>query len=86
VQKWVGLDEEMKRLLLIPLVLFTLSCCKKNANDIDAIKQILLTQQKYWNNGNINGFILGFWNSDKFKFSWVNGIEYGWKMGTHQKR
>ena len=69
----------MKKLLLIALILFVLSCSKNNANDIDAIKQILTIQQICWNNGDIDGFMLGYWNSDKFKFSWVNGIEYGWK-------
>ena len=68
----------MKRLLLIALILFVLSCSKNNANDIDAIKQILTIQQICWNNGDIDGFMLGYWNSDKFKFSW-HGIEYGWK-------
>ena len=50
----------------------------RNANNIDAIKQVLTTQQICWNNGDIDGFMLGYWNSDKFKFSW-HGIEYGWK-------
>jgi len=68
----------MKKLLLIILILFVLSCSKNNANDIDAIKQILTIQQICWNNGDIDGFMLGYWNSDKFKFSW-HGIEYGWK-------
>jgi len=68
----------MKKLLLIALILFVLSCSKNNANDIDAIKQILTIQQICWNNGDIDGFMLGYWNSDKFKFSW-HGIEYGWK-------
>ena len=68
----------MKRLLFIAL-LVVLSCSKNNATDIDAIKQVLTTQQICWNNGDIDGFMLGYWNSDKFKFSWVNGIEYGWE-------
>ena len=68
----------MKKLLLIILILFVLSCSKNNANDIDAIKQILTIHQICWNNGDIDGFMLGYWNSDKFKFSW-HGIEYGWK-------
>ena len=67
-----------KTFLFIALILFVLSCSKNNANDIDAIKQILTNQQIYWNNGDIDGFMLGYWNSDKFKFSW-HGIEYGWK-------
>ena len=67
----------MKRLLFIALLVL-LSCSKNNATDIDAIKQVLTTQQICWNNGDIDGFMLGYWNSDKFKFSW-HGIEYGWK-------
>ena len=67
-----------KTFLFIALILFVLSCSKNNANDIDAIKQILTIQQICWNNGDIDGFMLGYWNSDKFKFSW-HGIEYGWK-------
>ncbi len=57
-----------------------LSCSKDNANEIDAIKQILTTQQICWNNGDIDGFMLGYWNSEKFKFSSENhGTTYGWK-------
>jgi len=68
----------MKKLLLIALILFVLSCSKNNANDIDAIKQILTIQQICWNNGDIDGFMLGEGKEEKFKFSW-HGIEYGWK-------
>ena len=70
----------MKKIFLfIALILFVLSCSKNNATDIDAIKQVLTTQQICWNNGDIDKFMLGYWNSNKLKFSWVNGIEYGWK-------
>ena len=69
----------MNRLLLIPLVLFILSCSMSNAIEIDAIKQVLTTQQICWNNGDIDGFMLGYWNSDKLELSWVNGTEYGWE-------
>ena len=70
----------MKRFL--PLLILIFSCTKspqRDANEIDAIKLVLTTQQTYWNNGNIDGFMLGYWNSEKFKFSWVNGTEYGWE-------
>ena len=53
------------------------------AIEIEAIKEILTTQQNYWNNGDIDGFMLGYWNSDKFKFSW-HGIEYGWKYALEK--
>ena len=63
----------MKRLLTLLMLIF--SCTKSpqgNASEIDAIKQVLTTQQIYWNNGDIDGFMLGYWNSKKFEFSWVN--------------
>ena len=40
---------------------------------------VLANQRICWNNGDIDGFMLGYWNSEKFKFSWVNGTEYGWE-------
>jgi len=67
----------------IALLLFILNSCatspQGNAREIDAIKQVLTSQLLCWNNGDIDGFMLGYWNSEKFKFSWVNGTEYGWE-------
>ena len=68
----------------IALLLFIFNSCVKspqeNASEIDAIKQVLTTQQICWNNGDIDGFMLGYWNSDKFKFSSENhGTTYGWE-------
>jgi len=69
-----------KTFLFIALILFVLSCSKNNATDIDAIKQVLTTQQICWNNGDIDGFMLGYWNSEKFEFSSENhGTTYGWE-------
>ena len=56
----------------------TIETIKQDPNEINAIKKILASQQECWNNGDIDGFMLGYWNSNKLKFSWVNGIEYGW--------
>ena len=68
-------------LLILPLLFFLIfsSCSMNNATEIDAIKQVLTTQQIYWNNGDIEGFMLGYWNSEKFEFSSENGITYGWE-------
>ena len=71
----------MVRYLSLLLIIFN-SCSKSpkvNVEEIDAIKMVLANQQIFWNNGDINGFMLGYWNSEKFKFSWVNGTEYGWE-------
>ena len=68
-------------LLILPLLFLLIfsSCSMNNATEIDAIKQVLTTQQIYWNNGDIEGFMLGYWNSKKFEFSSENGTTYGWE-------
>ena len=68
-------------LLILPLLFLLIfsSCSMNNATEIDAIKQVLTTQQIYWNNGDIEGFMLGYWNSEKFEFSSENGTTYGWE-------
>ena len=68
-------------LLIIPLLFLLIfsSCSMNNATEIDAIKQVLTTQQIYWNNGDIDGFMLGYWKSDKFEFSSENGTTFGWE-------
>ena len=68
-------------LLILPLLFLLIfsSCSMNNATEIDAIKQVLTTQQIYWNSGDIEGFMLGYWNSEKFEFSSENGTTYGWE-------
>ena len=68
-------------LLILPLLFLLIfsSCSMNNATEIDAIKQVLTTQQILWNNGDIEGFMLGYWNSEKFEFSSENGTTYGWE-------
>jgi len=78
----------MKNLVIISFLVLSSCNTKNNTENIDtmtqnpteihAIKKMLKEQQECWNNGDIDGFMLGYWNSNKLKFSWVNGIEYGW--------
>ena len=63
-------------LLIIPLLFFL--SCQKNEQDIYDIKEVLFMQEKYWNDGNIDGFMLGYWNSEKLEFSSTSGTTYGW--------
>ena len=52
----------------------------QNPLEIDAIKKILDTQKKYWNNGDIDGFMQEYWNSEKLIFTSLNHKPtYGWK-------
>ena len=53
---------------------------KQDLNDINNIKKILSSQQECWNNGDIDGFMQGYWNSEKLVFTSLNHKPaYGWK-------
>ena len=75
----------MKHIFLLTLF-FILACNSKNNNisqdskEIHAIKQILFSQKKCWNNGDINGFMKGYWNSEKLVFTSLKyKPAYGWE-------
>ena len=58
----------------------TIDTIKQDPNEIDAIKKILASQQECWNNGDIDGFMQGYWNSEKLIFtSLSHKPAYGWK-------
>ena len=76
---------------IFPLLLLILLSCNMNNTDniqiikqtpdeIDAIKKVLTTQQECWNNGDIDGFMKGYWNSEDLVFTSLNyQPTYGWK-------
>ena len=58
----------------------TIETIKQDPFEIDAIKKILTTQQKCWNNGDIDGFMEGYWNSEALIFTSLNHKPaFGWK-------
>ncbi len=58
----------------------TTDTIKQNANEINAIKKVLTTQQKCWNEGDIEGFMEGYWNSEKLIFTSAEHMpSYGWE-------
>ena len=57
----------------------TIETIKQDSNEIDAIKKMLTTQQECWNNGDIDGFMEGYWNSEELIFtSATHKPAYGW--------
>ena len=78
----------MKQLFTLFLLVF-LSCNMNNSNtvntinqdpnDINAIKKMLSNQQECWNNGDIDGFMQGYWQSEKLIFtSLKHKPTHGW--------
>lgn len=43
-----------------------------------AVRSVLLDQVAQWNNGDIPGFMKGYWKSEKTEFVNASGIFHGW--------
>ena len=57
----------------------TIDIVTQDTNEIDAIKKVLTTQKECWNNGDIDGFMKGYWNSEELIFtSLKHKPAYGW--------
>lgn len=67
----------MKRIIFFILIILTI---KTNAQTTfeAAIRQILQTQEKAWNNGNLDAFMFGYWNNDSLMFIGKKGLTYGY--------
>jgi hypothetical protein len=64
-----------------------LACClpallpaQQRDRDKAEILSILDRQTRDWNRGDIDGFMVGYWNSDSLKFIGKSGITYGYKQ------
>jgi len=52
----------------------------QNPTEIKAIKQVLNNQKECWNNGDIDGFMQGYWNSEELIFtSLSHKPAFGWE-------
>ncbi len=62
-------------LLLTSLWASTVFAQDKNAR---AILKLLDTQTAAWNQGDLQGFMKGYWENDSLRFIGKSGITYGW--------
>ncbi|PJB14808.1 MAG: DUF4440 domain-containing protein [Flavobacteriales bacterium CG_4_9_14_3_um_filter_32_8] len=60
------------------LLIFTYSCSNMKNNEQE-ILAVMNQQEADWNNGNIDAFMQGYWQSDSLMFIGKNGIKYGWQ-------
>lgn len=72
-----------KLCLISGLVLLSLLSCStlhqaQAPSERSTIRQVMSAQENAWNRGDLEGFMQGYWKSDKLKFIGRNGIRYGW--------
>ena len=67
------------KLLLTILTTLSLLTGYSQSKDEQTIRSILADQTKYWNQGNIERFMHGYWHSDSLLFVGKNGPKYGFQ-------
>ncbi|WP_336514893.1 nuclear transport factor 2 family protein [Pollutibacter soli] len=61
--------------LIISLFISTLLCAQ---SDEAIIKKIFADQEKSWNSGNLDNFMIGYWENDSLMYIGSSGITYGY--------
>ena len=68
----------MKQLVIVTfLAIITLNSSAQN-KDAQTIKSILHAQTKQWNLGNLDAFMIGYWQNDSLLFIGSKGPTYGY--------
>ncbi len=77
-----------KSILLLFFLSINLIVFGQKTTDAEAIKTMMLQQTKDWNDGNIDAFMQGYWQSDSLMFIGSRGITYGWQatLDNYKKR
>lgn len=65
----------MKKIVFLLLINFTILSFAQEKE----ILKVMTDQQSAWNDGNIEGFMQGYWNSEEMMFIGKNGPTYGWQ-------
>lgn len=60
-------------------LLFCLSVNGQSNKDILKVKKILMRQADDWNQGKIDQFMIGYWESENLQFIGSKGVTKGWR-------
>lgn len=74
----MAIQQKIILVLSIIAFLFPSTSFAQESKDIAKVKAILFRQQNDWNNGKIDDFMNGYWESDKLKFVGATGVTYGY--------
>ena len=66
-------------LLLILIFAFGANSQTNSTTSEKEIKQVMTEQTTAWNRGDIDGFMRGYWNSDKLVFVSGDNVTRGWQ-------
>lgn len=70
----------MKKTLLLFCLITTLTAVSQTeVSDNEAILSVLKSQEKAWNQFDLEGYMQGYWKSDSLKFYGSSGLTNGWQ-------
>lgn len=65
--------------LLLAMCCIGTACLFAQLSREDAIRDVLDKQVTAWNHGDIDGFMEGYWKSEKLSFVTASGVTRGWQ-------
>jgi hypothetical protein len=73
---------------IFAFVIFGLICFQARSQSVDeqSIRKLLHDQEIAWNQGNIEEFMKGYWNSDSLVFIGRSGLTYGYTQALNNYR
>jgi len=67
----------MKYIVSVVCIIFVVSVSAQS-RDVSAIREVLEAQALAWNNGDMEGYMKGYWVSDELSFVGKRGVSKGW--------
>lgn len=69
----------MKKLIVLALIIISFIPALTQSTDEKDILNMLSEQTLFWNKGDIDRFMGGYWNNDSLMFVGRSGVTYGYK-------
>lgn len=67
------------KIILTTITILCSILTQAQSKDEQAIRNILAAQEAAWNKGDLNTFMIGYWENDSLVFIGKNGPKYGYK-------
>jgi ketosteroid isomerase-like protein len=77
----------MKKILILVFVFVSFTSFSQSNDEIE-IRKVLASQNDAWNRGDVDAFMVGYWDNDSLMFIGSSGVTYGYKntLANYKKR
>jgi ketosteroid isomerase-like protein len=77
----------MKKIYILVFVFVSFTSFSQSNDEIE-IRKVLASQNDAWNRGDVDAFMVGYWDNDSLMFIGSSGVTYGYKntLANYKKR